>query len=418
MFKILFIKERDNYPPLGIMQLSAIAKEEGVETSASTIEKANLNGVDLVAYGLTTGEHKKYVEFNRKIDVPSLVGGPHATFFPEVQEEGKFDYLIQGEAEVPFRDFIRKLKRGIRPEKRIMGEPVKDLDSLPFPDRTLFEGGQSFMIGRGCPYSCTYCFNHVQREMFPGTKLRRHSVDYAIEELKQIKKYNPTAIKIFDDVLTLKVDDWFRNMFERYRREIGIPFWALNRYDLITEEFVSILSSAGCRALQLSIEAVDDEVRNKMLKRNMSIDQILSGQKICNDHGIKVIANVMIGLPHFDLKKDFDAVRFCVENKLDYVDFPIYQPYPRTKLGDFCIKQGYFDGNYNRIGSSYNDRSVLSGWTDKEKDILSKLSMLGTVAVLRPEMIDSLEKLCESNIDARKLYEDAKRIFYKKNLYY
>ncbi len=435
---LLFImQDVNNYPPLGIMQLSAIAKQEGYETQLGllskedVLEKIKTSKPSLICYGGTTGEHKYYTEFNQKLKASgaspiTLVGGSHATFFPEVIEEGKYDYLIKGEAEIAFRKFIIGLKEGILSKEKVITSDrlVKNLDSLPFPDRELFaeeKVNQGFMMSRGCPYTCSYCFNHSLKEMYKGQKyLRKRSIDNIIEEMKQVKdRYNFKTMKIFDDIITAKVDDWFKEFCERYKKEIGISFWALNRYDLISDEMVVLLKNAGCKALQLSVEAVDDDIRNNLLKRNMSKAQILRGQKICRDNGIKVITNVMIGLPGTSIETDIEAVNFVVDNKFDYVDFPIFQPYPKTELGEKCIAEGLFSGDYNKLDLTYNDESVLN-FDAKHKNKLRNLSFLGTIAVLNPKTKDFILKdLIDSPYTDfyLHLYNKYKYEFYNKHFY-
>ncbi len=442
--KILFIVNNvENYPPLGIMQLSSIAKQEGCKTYLGIISKENvfdkINTIipDLICYSLHTGNHKHYVEFNKKYYeeyhprtgggyIPTLVGGPHATFYNKVLNEGKFDYLIQGEGEIEFIKFIKNLKKGKLPKKRIIKSKkiIENLDSLPFPDRDLFKNiNHSFILSRGCPFDCPYCFNHSLKKMYPKQKyVRRHSVDYVIKEMKQAKKkYDFKSIKIFDDNITYKVDDWFKEFCRRYKEEVGVPFWALLRYDLITEEMIKLLKDAGCVCLQISIEAVDDYLRKGLLKRNMARSQILRGQRLCKKYGIKVISNIMIGLPESCIENDINAVKWCYNNNFDYVDFPIYQPYPKTELGDFCIKKRYFDGDVNKIGESYNDKSILGGYyTNRNKNIQKNISMLGTVAVLHPKLtwiiLNCLVYL-PYNRFYKIMYNLSKLFFYKKYLY-
>src|SRR4030043_380588 len=54
---------------------------------------------------------------------------------------------------------------------------ITDLDSLPFSDRDIFDyqkvvdsefGRASFMLSRGCPYSCTYCASPAMGRLQEG----------------------------------------------------------------------------------------------------------------------------------------------------------------------------------------------------------------------------------------------------------
>ena len=408
--KILFVmQDVDYYPPLGLMQLSAIAKTLGHETRLLVLSRTDpLEPIikyspDIVCYGGSTGEHKFYVAFNKAFrimfpKVISVIGGPHATFFPEVQQQGKFDVLIQGEGEMGFLKYLSDTAGPRDCRIYYAADIVEDLDTLPFPDRELFydnpltlETGQSgtkhFQVSRGCPYICSYCYSAGLRAMYRGKKyVRRHSVDYVLAEIAAVRaKYPLNAIKFYDDIFTYKVDDWLEEFCDRYPKEVGLPFFTLTRFDLLTDEMARLLKSAGCRALQMSIESVNERIRNGFLFRNMSLDQIRNAYAICKKHGIIVVQNCIIGLPTSTLRDEKDAINFVVDNYgKGYTDFPIYQPYPKTPLGESCIAMNIYDGDYENIHLSYGHHSVLSCFDKKYKNILRNLAVLGTVACRYP----------------------------------
>ena len=51
---------------------------------------------------------------------------------------------------------------------------IEDLDSLPFPDKDIFDyippERYQLFASRGCPYVCSYCFNHSYTK-FKGDKI-------------------------------------------------------------------------------------------------------------------------------------------------------------------------------------------------------------------------------------------------------
>ena len=78
-------------------------------------------------------------------------------------------------------------------------ELLTDLDSLPLPARDLlyaenyFMGRnpiKAFMAGRGCPNSCSYCFNHRFNEMYrgKGRVMRVKSVSYLLREIGEVAR--------------------------------------------------------------------------------------------------------------------------------------------------------------------------------------------------------------------------------------
>ncbi|MDD5067756.1 MAG: radical SAM protein [bacterium] len=329
---ILFIvKEVDYLDPLGLMTISAVARQQGHQASLCILNREDVfrkiteYKPRIIAYSASTGEHKYYFQINDRIkaghkDIFTIMGGPHTTFFPFSIRECSLDAVCIGEGEEAFTELLTRMEQGkdIRniPNILLQGEeqhpelhPInQDLDSLPFPDRELIYRNtemsafplKSFMASRGCPYSCTYCFNHAFRKIYKNETdfLRRHSVDYMIEEILQVKKkYNLQFIKFYDDIFIMKVDPWLEEFVEKYRKKVGLPFHVLMRANLVHEDMVKKLKEAGCHSISISIESADDRLRNEVLKRNMTGEQMLNAFHLCKKYGIHTFANNILGLP-------------------------------------------------------------------------------------------------------------------------
>jgi len=420
--KILFAtQDVDFYTPLGLMQISAMAKQRGDETYLTVLSREDILDKikkikpDIVAYSCTTGEHKYYANINKKIksysrNIFTIAGGPHATFFPEFIEQTDLDAICIGEGEYPFQELLERLERG----KDISGleniivkggklnglKPlIQNLDALPFPDRELFyrsnKSGKeqptvmNFMTSRGCPYNCTYCFNHSFNKTYHGQRpIRKHSVDYAINEILDTKeKFNFKFIRFMDDIFVFKEDDWFKEFCTRYPKEVGLPFYVHSRFDLITPTIVDSLKNAGCKAIHMSIESTNPKIRKEILKRNMSDAEIIKGAKYCQDKKIPIVVNTMLGLPTSTLKDDINAVDFSIKAGVPIPEFPIYQPYPRTDLGELCVKNKWFDGDMSKIDMyGFTHRSILSCFTEREKNAQVNISLLGPLVVRHPSL--------------------------------
>ncbi|MBI5469569.1 MAG: B12-binding domain-containing radical SAM protein, partial [Deltaproteobacteria bacterium] len=281
--KILFvIKDLEYIDPMGIMLLSALAKEKGHRTGVSVLARGDLKeklssfAPDIVAFSAKTGEHKYYLAANETVKsvnraIFTVIGGPHATFFPEIIEKHPFDALCVGEGDDAWPELLDALEKkasidsipnivtrknfrkgappGIRNKRR-------ELDDLPYLDRELFYSStrlgrfpmRSFMAGRGCPYKCTYCFNHKYNLLYKGkgALVSRMSVDRLIAELKELKKnYDTQFIKFYDDIFILKDDAWLDEFSEKYPKEVGVPFHCLMRANLLTEPILLKLKKAG-----------------------------------------------------------------------------------------------------------------------------------------------------------------------------
>ena len=419
--RILFILKNENFlAPVGLCVVSASARQEGHEVylceihQDDPVESVARLKPDVVAYSSLTGEAKHYIRINKRIkeafpEVFTIMGGHHPTFFPEMIQETTLDAICRGEGEKAFQDLIRALSTGESPEgiPNIIlrnGETscrvrplVEDLDSLPFPDYALLYDNtpmgsyplKSVITSRGCPYNCTYCFNRKWREIYKGLGryVRRYSAEYVIEDIERIKSRWPlSCVKFYDDIFVYRVDEWLEEFCRKYRERVGIPFFILTRCDLLTEDMIKLLKDAGCRTISMSIEAGNPEIRNGMLKREMTNEQIVKAHRLCEKYGIYTFTNCIIGLPGTTFDDDLTSLDLSLECHVDWGEFLQFHPYPGTELGDQTISMGMYTPDYETMHTSYQYISPLNCFTEKEKKLQRNLALLGSVAIVLPRL--------------------------------
>jgi len=411
-----------------MMQIFSMAKSRGDESYLAVLNREDLIkkieniNPEVVAYGGCTGEHQIYVKENKKIkekfgdQVFTIMGGPHATYFPEVINEGTFDATCVGEGEYAFIELLDQIEKGgdisninnIVPKGgKLNGvRPlVQNLDELPFPDRDLFYENRAdmsvkkipsmnFITSRGCPYACTYCLNHALREMYKKQRfLRRRSVKNTIEELVEAKeKFGIRFVKFVDDLFVTKdKDPWFNEFCEKYPREVGLPFLVYARFNLMTENMAKKLSKAGCQAAQMSIESANERIRNKILKRGkMTEENIINGSKYCKDNGINIITYSMLGLPTSTIEDDIAAIDLCIKANIPVPEFQIFHPLPKSEITEYCMEEGYLQENYFEKGKieGFANSSVLNCFSEDEKSLQKNINLLGPLIVKYPKLRD------------------------------
>lgn len=416
--KILFIFKNESFMvPIGLCTISAVARREGHEVylsemnSEDPLERIAKLKPDVVAYSSLSGEAKHYTRLNQRLkerfpDVFTIMGGPHPTFYPELVRNTTLNAICIGEGEEAFADVLRSLSSGdtvsdipniFTPTdaSSTVRNLVEDLDSLPFPDYSLLydntEMGEyplkSFMASRGCPYNCTYCFNTAWRKIYHGhgKVVRRHSVDYMIEDIQKVRERWPLSnVKFQDDIFTYRADDWLEEFSRKYKQHIGLPFFINTRCDLLTEDMVKLLKYAGCHTTSMSIEAGDPQIRREMLKRRMSDEQIITTHQLCEKYGIYTYTNCILGLPGTTIAQDIQSLDLCLKSGVTWAEFPIFYPYPGTELGDQAINLGMYTPDYNKMHTSCLSISPLNCFSDREKNIQRNLGILASVAVVLP----------------------------------
>ncbi len=392
--RIMFIIHDIVMEPLGVTYLSSVLKQAGHETRLAAITQGDVfEAVEafkpqLVGYSLSTGYEQRFFDMNRELKerfgIFSVFGGSHPTFFPEMIEEPGIDSVCLGEAEEAMVEFASRFEEGGRPPTDVMNLWVKDgetihknpvrpliddLDTVLFPDREIFcdYAGEHriktmFMIAsRGCPYDCSYCFNHAYRALYKGkgSVIRFRSVENVIQEALQLKRdYAPEIILFQDDTFILS-RDWVLEFSREYGDRVGIPFHCHFRANLVTEEIASALHDAGCISIKMAIECVDDHVRNDILRRNLSLEQLDDACKTVKQSGIKLVTQNILGAPGSSLDIDLATLRFSMKHKPSYAYATLLQAYPKTWIGDYAREHGYLDDDES-YPASFFDRSMLN----------------------------------------------------------
>ncbi len=320
-----------SHQPLGASYIAAVLKEAGhtvtainIDDGPDYVEKIKRLNPGMVAYSVATSQAPRFFEVNREIkrvhDCFSLFGGPHPTFFPQMIEEEGVDAICTGEGEYPTLELVTTLEEGkdfthIDTMAFKVGDTIKKnpnrpfiskqaLDDVPFPDRELIRNFAVWrqrtgyvMAGRGCPYDCTFCFNHASRDSQEGRWTRQRSVGNVLAELHWLKdNYKIVYVAFQDDTFILN-RRWLREFLPRYGKEIGLPFICNVRCDLTDEEEARLLAEAGCIRVATGIESGSDELRRTILAKNISTGKILEACRLYYEHGIRVIGQNMFGVP-------------------------------------------------------------------------------------------------------------------------
>jgi radical SAM superfamily enzyme YgiQ (UPF0313 family) len=420
MMRILFLVAKlHSIEPFGLMSLSPYLQRDGHTVRLMEAEEPGLAdrvrgyAPHVVGYSVCTGAHRYYLSLNRHLkqalDFVSVFGGPHPTFFPDMIREEGVDAICRGEGELAFAEFCRRLEQAGSPEavpnfsvKKgdcIESLPprslVPDMDKLEFPDRDLYYSVsdevashrvRSFLASRGCPYSCTYCFNHAMDEIYEGSwrRVRVRSPANLVAEIASVAARYPTAFVAFRESIFPMSIGWLEEFAERYSRDVAIPFYCHLRLDLLSEERVRLLARAGCHTADVGIEAGDERIRRELLGRDMSDDQIISACGLIRRHGIRILANNMLGLPGCSFEDDLKTLRLNQRCRCDYSLAMLWQPYPATRLAKYAKEHGFYAGDYSDLDFTYYNRSHLRFGTEAERRRIENLQKLFAVAVALP----------------------------------
>lgn len=370
---VLFIQNLF-FQNLGPMYLSSILKNDGFKVKMLITNKfdsvsKNLDGIDvnIVAFSCTTGEHISMLEWAREIksikqDIFIIMGGAHPTFYPEVlSQEAPLDAICRGEGEYAILELCRcfpnidkisdipnlgvKTENGIKLNKM---RPLCYLDTLPFPDRSLYGNRfyhdiQPVLSSRGCPYSCSFCFNNSFRKLIEEeTKrnyfVRHRSPDNVIEELEKIKSIS--KVIQFRDESFLTNKEWLESFLKQYSRKIKLPFTCQIRINEVDEDLIRLLKASNIYAVFFGIESGNEEIRNKIVNKKVTTQSIYKGASLLRKYNIPFRTYNILGFPGETLEDAYSTARLNQEIKTNYPWVSMLMPYKETEI------YKYFEEHY------------------------------------------------------------------------
>jgi len=257
---------------------------------------------------------------------------------------------------------------------------IADLDRLPFPDRDLLfsmdrytrdSPMKIFFPNRGCPYLCTYCFNHKYNSMYRGKGdiIRYRSVENVLAEIKDVRSKWPLKHVFFLSDNFILNRDWVSEFADRYSVEIGLPFTCNVRANLVDEKVASDLEKAGCVSVLFGVESGDEHLRNDILKRQMSHAILIRAGELLRLANIRLYTQNILALPGETFNQALSTLELNRRLRPSYAWASIFTPYPSNELTDYAIQNGYFDGNNDRVNHSFHSHSVMkfSNWRERRR---------------------------------------------------
>ncbi|MBF0313494.1 MAG: B12-binding domain-containing radical SAM protein [Oligoflexia bacterium] len=370
-----------------------------------------------VGYSIMYGSHRSYYEISRAIrtsfpHIYQIAGGPFTTFYNQCIEEFAVDAIAKGEADLTLPILLQKIVRGedfsnstgfiVKSNGKIHHNDLEylpdDLDQFPFANREILyqhdrllknQEFKSFISGRGCPYPCTYCFNHSFNKMYhgKGNIIRKKSAAYFVEELCETKaKYGMDYAIFEDDIFVLNLT-WLEEFRTIYKKRVGLPFICYVRPNLLTLDLAKTLKDCGCHIIRMAIETGNENLRRDLLKRGLSNQVIINAADIVHQAGLKLSVSNMIALPSESQETLEETLALNVRCRPDHPTSQFFMPYPGMELTQIAIDRGYLDKDtWEKIPKNTWKYTPLS--FDKEFKLhLSKFQKLFTLFVRYPATI-------------------------------
>lgn len=396
------------YPPLGLLYISAYLEENGFDnevfdaTFRSLDEmKAHLLETRPLLIGIYTNLMTKlnvlklisYIRSRSELQKTKIIlGGPEVRNHKEKFLEYGADVIVFGEGELTMLELARLYEKGPEPDlQQVQGiafknseevmitdeRPlIKDIDTLPFPNRKKIDLQQYFeawkqkhgmsMVNvntmRGCPYSCKWCSRAVY-----GSSYRRRSPALVVDEIEWLKaNYQFDMIWFVDDVFTIS-HKWLREFSDEVKaRKMKMPYEIITRSDRVTGEVLQLLKESGCARVWIGAESGSQKVIDAM-DRRVQVEQVREAIRAVKSFGMEAGTFIMLGYPgedESDIKETLahlkysDPDLFTITVAYPIKGTPLYSevehlfteslPWESTTDRDIDFKRRYKRAYYNR----------------------------------------------------------------------
>jgi len=349
-------------------------------------ERARVFQPDLICFSCLTNLYpyvsKMAAMLKQELGKPTLVGGPHPSALPEfVLSNENVDMVCLGEGEEAVVELAARMEKKepihdirniwFKENGRTIQNPVRplipNLDDLPLPDKDLFSRTGVFtstvmvITSRGCSFNCAYCIHGFERSLYreTGYRLRRRSVESVMEELHLYKQKYRARTFIFEDDDFASDQEWLERFTERYRAEIGYPFYCLTNPRQISERRLGLLKAAGCYELFMGIDSGSEEIRRDRLNRKFTDRELIDTARRIKAAGILLRTTAMFAIPDETPETMTKTVKMIAEIKPNAISTFTLYPYPKTAIYAYAEQQGLIDDEVRR--QIYEGLSSLHG---------------------------------------------------------
>jgi len=271
-------------------------------------------------------------------EVITVLGGYHATFTSDkiLRTCPFIDYVVKGEAEISFTELLNRIENQEGPSD-VPGVGyfrdgvtvdndfvlIDDLDSLPFPDRSMLNGVEygythqgifltpgkftTMSTSRGCPFRCRYCSCSVLSK----GRWRQRSPENVVDELEELWGDGYQTCVIVDDLFTQNRKRVQRICELIRERGIEMSLYCESRVDRADISLLKDMKKAGFDVLYLGAESASNKVLDFYDKR-ITPQQIRKAVRNAKQVGMLVITSYILGAPveeQQDIQMTIDLIR-------------------------------------------------------------------------------------------------------------
>lgn len=352
--------------PMTHLTLASLTPENfDVTIIDETIEAIEPKLCDLVAISVmyfTASKAYELAKWYRERNIPVIMGGGQATLCPE-EVRPHCDCLVIGEVDNTWADILADFEKGaLKTEYREIEKPeLGGLPPLPFHliDRKKYEIKNIVQTGRGCSFGCDFC------AIVPlnGRHKRHKPIEDVVKEIKHSIKDSrgvERRMLFFSDDNIVNDPDYAKALFKAITplKILWGSQCALSiAYD---DELLDLAKKSGCIGLFIGFETANQHGLDGVNK-NYDAEKYSHYINKIKKRNIIVLGSFLFGLDQDQPDVFAKTVQFCLDNRIDLVNFHIISPTPGTKFFDDLKEKGrllHYDYKYYQENVSYKPEGM------------------------------------------------------------
>jgi radical SAM superfamily enzyme YgiQ (UPF0313 family) len=363
--------------PIGLAYLSSAAKVRfpdihiQIEVDPDRVIESKPDIIGISAY---TESYSQSIDAARYLQknmpgTPIWLGGPHVNALPLTLDRN-FDLGVVGEGEVTFVELLELYEQGRMQHeymqhvkglvywhegKRHLTPPretFEDIDQLPPPDRSIMQTywpptkqmikwAQPIYTSRGCPFKCVFCIFSME-----SAKVRYHSVDRVVEEIKEILRHNPEQehVTIHDDLFALSKKR-LRELTAGIRAaglHKKVSFVCMAKASVFSDEMAQLMREMNVSIVTFGLESGVERILHYLKGPRNKVSENVNAIDICARHGIRMGGYFIIGTPTETYEELQQAYWFIRDHFPPMSMAGVYRltPFPGTKFWQEAIEMG------------------------------------------------------------------------------
>lgn len=364
--------------PLGLLSIASYLEKIGhsVRIYDRTVDKTDIEkvidayepeviGISILSYK-SIKDSIAVAEASHSKGIPVIAGGPLPSVLPELTlKHSCFTAVSLGEGEETWAELTEFYSTGNSSIYDIKGLAIRnesgeivftgerdfiDLSTLPPLNWELLNVHKYFQssygckkmlylyAAKGCPHSCTFCYN----KDFHRCTYRKRPLQHVLDEIKHlVTHYGMDGVYFADEM-------WCRNKEEMYSictelKNLNLDFvWGCQtRIGIFDEDDFKYMHSCGCRWVFFGIESGSKKVLERINKR-INYDKISYTFSCCKKAGIVCIGSFIAGFPDETEDDLRDTVKLIKTLDTSLINLNYLAVIPGSDIYNSLVSQGKY----------------------------------------------------------------------------